>query len=126
TKSSGAIMPAEHASLALTLQGRRCMSDKGQEYRGERIVVRFDTRKCIHSRNCVLGRPDVFVPNAPAGWIRPDNALPEAVAEIAHNCPSGAISYERLDSGPQETAPKVNVVRVRENGPLAFHADLRF
>jgi CDGSH-type Zn-finger protein len=51
--------------------------------------------------------------------------LPEAVAEIAHNCPSGAITYERLDAGPQEDAPKVNVVRVRENGPLAFHADLR-
>ena len=101
------------------------MSDKAQEYRGERIVVRFDGHKCIHSRNCVLGRPDVFVPNAPGGWIHPDGALPEAVAEIAHNCPSGAITYERLDAGPQEDAPKVNVVRVRENGPLAFHADLR-
>jgi CDGSH-type Zn-finger protein/uncharacterized Fe-S cluster protein YjdI len=101
------------------------MSDKPQEYRGERIVVRFDGSKCIHSRNCVLGRPDVFVPNAPGGWIHPDNALPEAVAEIAHNCPSGAITYERLDSGPQEGAPKVNLVRIRENGPLAFHADLR-
>ena len=101
------------------------MSDKAQEYRGERIVVRFDGRKCIHSRNCVLGRPDVFVPNARGGWIHPDSALPEAVAEIAHNCPSGAITYERLDSDAQEDAPKVNVVRIRENGPLAFHADLR-
>jgi CDGSH-type Zn-finger protein/uncharacterized Fe-S cluster protein YjdI len=101
------------------------MSDEPQEYRGERIVVRFDGRKCIHSRNCVLGRPDVFVPNAPGAWIHPDDAPPEAVAETAHNCPSGAITYERLDSGPQEQAPMVNVVRVRENGPLAFHADLR-
>ncbi len=101
------------------------MSDKAQEYRGQHIVVRFDGRKCIHSRNCVLGRPDVFVPNAPGGWIQPDNALPGAVAEIAHNCPSGAITYERLDSGAREDAPKVNLVRIRENGPLAFHADLR-
>ncbi len=101
------------------------MSDKVQEYRGERIVVRFDGHRCIHSRNCVLGRPNVFVPNAQGGWICPDNAAPEAVAEIAHNCPSGAITYERLDSGPQEVAPIVNVVRIRENGPLAFHADLQ-
>jgi CDGSH-type Zn-finger protein/uncharacterized Fe-S cluster protein YjdI len=101
------------------------MSDKAQEYRGERIVVRFDGRKCIHSRNCVLGQPDVFVPNAPGEWIHPDDASPEAVTEAAHNCPSGAITYERLDSDPQEKAPKVNVVRIRENGPLAFHADLR-
>lgn len=99
------------------------MSDKVQEYRGERIVVRFDGHRCIHSRNCVLGRPDVFVPIAQGGWIYPDNAAPEAVAEIAHNCPSGAITYERLDSGPQEVAPIVNVVRIRENGPLAFHAE---
>lgn len=95
-----------------------------QESRGKRIVVRFDARKCIHSRFYVLGRPDVFVPNAPGEWIRPDNAAPETVAEIAHLCPSGAITYERVDGGPQETAPKVNVVRIRENGPLAFHAEV--
>jgi CDGSH-type Zn-finger protein/uncharacterized Fe-S cluster protein YjdI len=89
------------------------------------MVVRFDGPRCIHSRNCVLGRPDVFVPNAPGGWIHPDNAPLEAVAEVAHNCPSGAISYERLDAGPRESAPIVNVVRIRENGPLAFHADLQ-
>ena len=101
------------------------MSDKVQEYRGKHVVVRFYGSRCIHSRNCVLGRPDVFVPNAPGAWIQPDNASAEAVAEIAHNCPSGAITYERLDSSPQETAPKVNVVRIRENGPLAFHAELQ-
>ena len=100
------------------------MSDSSQEYRGQRIVVRFDAHKCIHSRYCVLGRPDVFVPNAPGAWIHPDEASPEAVAEIAHLCPSGAITYERSDGGPQEAAPKVNLVRIRENGPLAFHADL--
>jgi len=100
------------------------MSDSIQEVRGQRIVVRFDGHKCIHSRFCVLGRPDVFVPNAPGAWIHPDNASPEAVAEIAHLCPSGAITYERIDGGPQEAAPKVNLVRIRENGPLAFHADL--
>jgi len=100
------------------------MSDRIQEYRGERIIVRFDGRKCIHSRNCVLGRPDAFVPNAPGGWIHPDTAPPEAMAEVAHNCPSGAITYERINSGPQEGPPIVNLVRIRENGPLAFHADL--
>jgi CDGSH-type Zn-finger protein len=44
---------------------------------------------------------------------------------VAHACPSGAITYERLDGGPQESPPAVNVVRIRENGPLAFRADLR-
>ena len=95
-----------------------------EEYRGRQIVVRFDGHKCIHSRHCVPGRPDVFVPNVQGPWIKPDNASAEAIAEIAHACPSGAITYERLDGGDNETAPAVNLVRVRENGPLAFHAEL--
>jgi CDGSH-type Zn-finger protein/uncharacterized Fe-S cluster protein YjdI len=100
------------------------MSDDVQQYRGQGILIHFEGKKCIHSRNCVLGRPDVFVPNAPGEWIQPDGAPAEEVAAIARACPSGAITYERLDGGPQESAPPVNVVRVRENGPLAFAADL--
>jgi len=93
-----------------------------EEVRGKKVLIRFEGERCIHSRGCVLGRPDVFVPNVEGEWIHPDAASPEAVAELAHGCPSGAISYERLDGGPQESAPKVNTVRVRENGPLALHA----
>ena len=33
--------------------------------------------------------------------------------------------YERLDGGLQESPPLVNVIRIRENGPLAVVADLR-
>jgi CDGSH-type Zn-finger protein/uncharacterized Fe-S cluster protein YjdI len=92
---------------------------------GERIRIRFDSQLCIHSRGCVLSRPDVFVPNVQGEWIHPDAATPEAVAELAHQCPSGAITYERLDGKPNEQAPKVNLVRIRENGPLAFHGELQ-
>ena len=31
--------------------------------RGKQVTIRFDARRCIHSRHCVLDRPDVFVPN---------------------------------------------------------------
>lgn len=98
------------------------MSNSITEVRGRRVVVRFDGQKCIHSRNCVLGRPDVFVPNAAGEWIHPDNASPEAVMQVALSCPSGAITCERLDGGEGESAPLVNTLRVRENGPLAIHA----
>jgi CDGSH-type Zn-finger protein len=64
----------------------------------------------------------VFVPNAKGPWIKPDNASPEAITALALACPSGAITFERLDGGENESAPLVNVVRIRENGPLAFHA----
>jgi len=70
---------------------------------GKKVRIIFDAKKCIHSRGCVLSRPDVFVPNVQGEWIHPDAATPEAVAELA---------------------PKVNLARVRENGPLAFHGEL--
>jgi CDGSH-type Zn-finger protein/uncharacterized Fe-S cluster protein YjdI len=99
------------------------MVQEVQEYRGDQVVVRFDGAKCIHSRNCVLGNPQVFVPNAEGPWIRPDNAASEEVAAIVRSCPSGALTYERRDGG-NEAAPPVNTLRVWENGPLAVHADL--
>lgn len=95
-----------------------------EEARGKQVVILFDGAKCIHSRQCVLGRPDVFVPNTQGEWIHPDRATPEEIAALAQSCPSGAVRYQRLDGGPQEAAPLVNVARVRENGPLAVHADL--
>jgi CDGSH-type Zn-finger protein/uncharacterized Fe-S cluster protein YjdI len=100
------------------------VSDKVEEIEGESVVIRFDTKKCIHSRGCVLGRPDVFVPNVEGEWIHPDAATADEVAELAHNCPSGAITYIRRDGKPQEAPPIVNTVRVRENGPLAFNGEL--
>jgi CDGSH-type Zn-finger protein/uncharacterized Fe-S cluster protein YjdI len=91
---------------------------------GEKVDVGFDGKKCIHSRNCVLAHPEAFVPNATGEWINPDAASVEAIVKVAENCPSGAISYHRRDGGPDEKPPVVNIVRLRENGPLAFNADL--
>jgi len=101
------------------------MGNPVQEYRGRQVLIRFDGDRCIHSRNCVLGRPEVFQANVPGAWIQPDNASTEAVMNVALACPSGAITVERLDGGPGEMPPPVNLVRIRENGPLAFHAELR-
>jgi CDGSH-type Zn-finger protein/uncharacterized Fe-S cluster protein YjdI len=100
------------------------MDDKLEEYRGEKTIVRFDGAKCIHSRHCVLGQPAVFKANVKGPWIDPDAAPPEAAVGVAHNCPSGAITYERLDGGAQESAPAINTAHVRENGPLALRAEL--
>ena len=101
------------------------MPPKVEEARGKRSVIRFEAGKCIHSRHCVLDRPDVFVPDVQGEWLHPDRATPEEIAELAHTCPSGAIQYDRLDDGAGETGPLVNTVRVLENGPLAFRAPLQ-
>ena len=88
------------------------------------VTVTFDGQRCIHSRHCVLDRPDVFVPNVKGAWIHPERATPEEVLELAHNCPSGAIQCQHPNGTAMELPPLVNTVRVRENGPLAFHAEL--
>jgi len=96
----------------------------GEEYKGEKMTIRFDGDVCIHSRNCVLGLPNVFQANVQGPWINPDNGTVEELIAVARSCPSGAITYERHDGGEAERAPDVNVIRVLENGPLAVNADL--
>lgn len=91
---------------------------------GRSVTIRFDARRCIHSRHCVLDAPAVFLANTPGAWIHPDAMPADALVAVAHNCPSGAIRYERSDGGPPEGAPPVNQLRLRENGPYALHAPL--
>ncbi|MEQ1618355.1 MAG: CDGSH iron-sulfur domain-containing protein [Terricaulis sp.] len=93
--------------------------------KGALVTIRFDASRCVHSRNCVLSRPDVFVPNVEGEWIHPDAASPEEVIRLGQNCPSGAIEVFRNDGRVGSDAPPlVNTVRVRENGPLAVEAEL--
>lgn len=104
-----------------TIPPRRVVD--GVEYvEGTHLTLRFDTKRCVHARACVLGAPDVFVGNVVGPWIRPDAIDPEALAGIAHRCPSGAISYQRQDGRPDEAPPRVNTLVVRENGPYAVNA----
>jgi CDGSH-type Zn-finger protein/uncharacterized Fe-S cluster protein YjdI len=91
---------------------------------GSRATVRFDGGRCIHSRRCVMGAPAAFRAGVKGGWIEPDAAGVEELMRVAYACPSGAITVERKDGGPQEAPPRANLVTVRENGPLALHADL--
>jgi uncharacterized Fe-S cluster protein YjdI len=53
--------------------------------RSESIELRFEARRCIHSRGSVLGRPDVFVPNVSGAWLQPERATAAEIAELAHN-----------------------------------------
>jgi CDGSH-type Zn-finger protein/uncharacterized Fe-S cluster protein YjdI len=92
---------------------------------GTDVTIIFDGSRCIHSRGCVLSQPTVFVPNVPGAWIHPDGASPDEVMRTAFNCPSGAIRV-KLNSGlaASDQSPKVNTLRLRENGPLAIEAEL--
>lgn len=89
------------------------------------VTVKFDTKRCIHARFCTLWQPHVYRTSVEEGpWINPAADSVEAVVAVAHNCPSGAIRYERHDGKPNEQAPPVNVIHLRENGPLAVRAEI--
>lgn len=90
--------------------------------RGDVGTIYFNAKRCVHSRHCVLEEPEVFQANREGEWIYPDRATAERLNRVAHNCVSGAIRFERRDGGENERAPLVNLIRMRENGPLAFNA----
>ena len=73
----------------------------------------------------MLDLPNVFLANTPGQWIQPDAAPAERLVAVAQNCPSGAIRYLRHDGQADESAPPVNTLHLRENGPLAVHAPLQ-
>ena len=99
--------------------------DGVDEIAGAKLTLLYDGKKCIHARHCVTGAPTVFLANVKGPWINPDAIDVELLAEIAHVCPSGAIRYRRKDGRPDEAAPPVNLIAVREAGPYAVRADLR-
>ncbi len=101
-------------------QGQRVETAQGRD-----LTITFDAKRCIHARYCVLGQPGVFKANAVGAWIAPDEATStEALIAVAQNCPSGAIQYRRKDGGPEEQPPAVNLIQLRENGPLSFRGEL--
>jgi CDGSH-type Zn-finger protein/uncharacterized Fe-S cluster protein YjdI len=118
--------PAEQPASAVTAAAPPASIEDGVErVEGEKLTLMFESRRCIHARFCVTGAPTVFLANVKGAWLYPDAVPVERVVEIAHACPSGAIRYLRKDGRPQELAPPVNLVAVREAGPYAFRADLR-
>lgn len=102
------------------------MADKIQKYEGKNIVVYFEGDRCIHAARCVSGLPNVFKANIPGPWIEPDAADADELAALIKSCPSGALRFERKDSGENELAPAINSINIVANGPLAVNGDLMF
>ena len=90
----------------------------------EEITIHFDVDRCIHSRQCVLNAPTVFLANVKGRWLHPETTTVEHLVHVAQSCPSGAITYQRLDGESEEPSPEVNTISIRENGPYAIHASL--
>lgn len=98
--------------------------DGVEHIEGRDMTLIYEGKKCIHSRFCVTGAPSVFLANVVGPWIHPDAMPIDSLVEIAHACPSGAIRYRRKDGKPEEAAPPVNLLAIREAGPYAIRGEL--
>ena len=86
-------------------------------YRGESILVKFHVDRCTHVAECLMGLPDVF-DTRKRPWINPDQASADEVAEVVLRCPTGALHFQRLDGGQEESIPRYNTLALEENGPI--------
>ncbi len=91
---------------------------------GKALTLGFDGKRCIHARFCVTGAPKTFLANVKGDWLFPDETEVNRLVEVAHACPSGAITYKRKDGSPDEAAPPVNLLNIREAGPYAIRGEL--
>jgi uncharacterized Fe-S cluster protein YjdI len=81
------------------------------------IEVSFDPNRCAHEGECLRRAPGVFNLQA-RPWIQPGNLPADEVAAAIEQCPSGALSYRRLDDGPDEAPETATILHVRRNGPV--------
>jgi uncharacterized Fe-S cluster protein YjdI len=95
-----------------------------REYATEEIVVRWEPRFCIHSSLCVRALPAVFDRDK-RPWIDPANATADDLARTISSCPSGALHFERLDGGAQETAEEPLRIDPQTDGPLYLRGRVR-
>jgi uncharacterized Fe-S cluster protein YjdI len=100
------------------------MAARPRIYRSETIAVAYDAARCIHVGECVRGLPGVFARDR-RPWIDATQADADAIAEVVRRCPSGALTYERLDGGAPEALPEETTVQRVPDGPLYLHGHLR-
>jgi CDGSH-type Zn-finger protein/uncharacterized Fe-S cluster protein YjdI len=124
--AAAATTPAAPAAPTATSGGIPVpRSESGVDYvEGKQLTLVYEGKRCIHARYCVTGAPGVFLANVKGPWIQPDGIDQPRLIEIAHACPSGAIRYQRHDGEPDEQAPPVNLLAVREAGPYAVRGEL--
>lgn len=95
-----------------------------REYRDGRIAVYWAPQYCIHTANCLNAEPEVFdAMRRP--WIVLNGADADDIARAVISCPTGALSFERLDGGDLEPEPSEVTVTPWPDGPLFLRGNTR-
>ena len=125
--SSAAATPSRAVAVPFAIEAQPSAREPASGFEaiaGSSLTILYSNERCIHARHCVLEQPAAFKANVPGKWIDPDAVSVEGLLTLAHMCPSGAIRYSRHDGGQEEQSPPINLIQVRENGPLGFRAEL--
>ncbi len=93
-----------------------------KKYSNTDIIVYWKPEKCIHSRKCFTSLGSVFDPRKKP-WVNMEGASTQEIIEVVSNCPSGALSYSKLDESVVKTnevhADEVDVkIKPLQNGPI--------
>jgi CDGSH-type Zn-finger protein/uncharacterized Fe-S cluster protein YjdI len=102
-------------------QGLGLMEKKIHSYESEEITVEFDSKRCLHSAECVKNLPSVFNPNDKP-WITPEEASADQIKEAVHYCPTGALKYKETDT--EEKPSRENTITIVPNGPLYLRGNI--
>ena len=91
-------------------------------YRGKEITIYDNRNICSHAGYCTGELPAVFSFDSP--WIDPNGDTVEKIIAICRKCPSGALSYARIDEERsfdiEEGKPVIRVIGRQHQGPYAI------
>ena len=92
-------------------------------YETTHIRVHWNSDRCIHTAICLKTLPEVFdVKRRP--WIAINAAEADEIAHAIEQCPTGALTYARLDDTPGEQPPSETTVIPMPNGPLYVRGEV--
>lgn len=97
--------------------------DRVHAFEAPGITVTWSRRRCIHVADCVMNLPTVFEPGR-RPWVDATQASADAVARVVMRCPTGALHFERSDTGAGEPVPTANTVLIARDGPVYLRGDI--
>ena len=93
-----------------------------KKYTTDKITVIWKPDLCIHSEKCVDHLPEVFKPNEKP-WIDVSGAEAQKIKRAIDNCPSGALSYEKIEGGSSESLTDTKLKMIN-GGPVIVTGEL--